>query len=110
MLRASLAAHTRLLASTLAFALTTSACVTGNSSSEHGSSPSRAAPETRAAPIAADACTESKACLGAVCVGTGCDQPWRCDPTPRVCKDDVEPFCGCNGKTFYTSGTCPRHP
>ena len=28
-------------------------------------------------------------------------------PTGRMCTADVKQYCGCNGKTFTASGSCP---
>lgn len=37
----------------------------------------------------------------------GCDVPGACVP-PRPCTKDLVPYCGCDGHTFESSGTCPE--
>ena len=38
----------------------------------------------------------------------GCDIPSYCGPgLGRPCTDDLAPFCGCDGRTFTGSSTCP---
>mgnify|MGYP007070991290 CR=1 FL=1 len=38
----------------------------------------------------------------------GCDVPSLCGPgLGRPCTDDLAPFCGCDGTTFYGSSSCP---
>jgi hypothetical protein len=46
---------------------------------------------------------------GEECAGpAGCATPWTCRPaTGRLCTDDAAPWCGCDGRTFYGSSTCP---
>jgi hypothetical protein len=52
-------------------------------------------------------CRAGLECLG----GEGCAIPWTCQPAlGRPCTDDLAPFCGCNGVTFYGSSTCPARP
>lgn len=58
-------------------------------------------------------CTNSRECMaGAECAGgDGCATPWTCRPaTGRLCTDDVVPYCGCDGRTFYGSSSCPPSP
>jgi hypothetical protein len=57
---------------------------------------------------ACDTPTDCEGCGGA-CVGTSCDGPWMCDPTV-ACTDDIAPWCGCDGVTFFGSSTCPTEP
>jgi hypothetical protein len=54
-------------------------------------------------------CLSSADCNGGVCEGKGCsdDQPGTCAPPDRVCTRDARPYCGCDGQTFTSSGTCP---
>ncbi|HSC85937.1 MAG TPA: hypothetical protein VLC09_01650 [Polyangiaceae bacterium] len=40
------------------------------------------------------------------CVGTSCDGEWTCE-TVVGCTDDIHAYCGCDGATFYGSGSCP---
>ena len=52
-------------------------------------------------------CARGLECLG----GEGCSIPWTCQPAlGRPCTDDLAPFCGCNGMTFYGSSSCPSQP
>lgn len=46
---------------------------------------------------------------GEECAGPeGCAVPWTCRAeSDRICSDDVVPWCGCDGRTFYGSSTCP---
>ena len=32
----------------------------------------------------------------------------KCAPKERQCTLDLRPYCGCDGKTFQSGGTCPR--
>ncbi len=54
-------------------------------------------------------CWISADCLSGVCEGQGCDDGHlgRCMPRTRVCTEDVSPFCGCDGRTFTASSSCP---
>jgi hypothetical protein len=38
----------------------------------------------------------------------GCGQPGTCGPA-RSCTKDLVTYCGCDGKTFEGSGSCPDH-
>jgi hypothetical protein len=53
-------------------------------------------------------CTSSVDCAkGEMCAGeAGCDKTWTCQPS-RPCTKDLQPYCGCDGKTFESSGSCP---
>jgi hypothetical protein len=44
-----------------------------------------------------------------VCEGEGCDDahPGKCVPKDRMCTRDARQYCGCDGKTFVGSGSCP---
>lgn len=54
-------------------------------------------------------CLDSSECASYVCEGLGCtaDKPGTCAPKSRACTRDLRPYCGCDGKTFRTSGSCP---
>lgn len=62
-------------------------------------------------PLRADgeSCFEANQCASGVCEGQGCGelQPGTCAPAQRACTRDLRPYCGCDGKTFRTSGSCP---
>ena len=55
------------------------------------------------------ACLGNDECASGSCEGQGCgdDTPGTCMPKARRCTRDLRPYCGCDGKTFRTSGTCP---
>ncbi len=55
------------------------------------------------------ACLLATECSSGVCEGLGCanDQPGACAPKNPRCTRDLRPYCGCDGKTFRTSGSCP---
>jgi hypothetical protein len=55
------------------------------------------------------ACLGNDECTSGSCEGQGCgdDAPGTCVPKARRCTRDLRPYCGCDGKTFRTSGTCP---
>jgi hypothetical protein len=55
------------------------------------------------------ACLKNEDCASGTCEGQGCDDahPGVCAPKTRACTRDLRPYCGCDGKTFSTSGTCP---
>ncbi|MEZ4408406.1 MAG: hypothetical protein R3A52_18320 [Polyangiales bacterium] len=59
-------------------------------------------------------CRASSDCpAGYLCAGAeGCDVPWTCRSYADVggCTADVSPFCGCDGRTFMGSSTCPGQP
>jgi hypothetical protein len=54
-------------------------------------------------------CLAAEECESGVCEGEGCgaDQPGTCMPKSRACTRDLRPYCGCDGQTFRTSGSCP---
>lgn len=76
-----------------------------------------AVPGGAADPLPADEPVPPRACAtaddcppDAVCEGEGCgdDAPGRCrGPGERACTRDLRPWCGCDGQTFLSSGTCP---
>lgn len=53
-------------------------------------------------------CRPSEQCTGA----PGCGTPWTCRPSSEVgpCTDNLAPFCGCDGRAFLGSSTCPGQP
>lgn len=51
--------------------------------------------------------TGCEGCAGA-CVGASCDGPWMCEMRP--CTRDIAAWCGCDGRTFFSSSTCPSAP
>ncbi|HEX7704623.1 MAG TPA: hypothetical protein VF403_27975 [Kofleriaceae bacterium] len=57
-----------------------------------------------------DSCLGSAECASGVCEGMGCDDqhPGTCARAQRICTRDARPYCGCDGKQFTASGTCPR--
>ncbi|MFN0253056.1 MAG: hypothetical protein ACKV2T_39650 [Kofleriaceae bacterium] len=73
-----------------------------------------------AAPVAIDAaptlaaegasCLKHADCSSGVCEGQGCfdSEPGTCAPAQRGCTRDLRSYCGCDGKTFKTSGSCPK--
>ena len=48
-------------------------------------------------------------CVSTICEGASCDgsTPGTCAPEDRVCTADVVEYCGCDGKTFVSSSSCP---
>jgi hypothetical protein len=51
------------------------------------------------------------ACMGTCRAGAanaGCSGTWTCDTQPQACTSDIAEYCGCDGKTFTTSGSCPN--
>ncbi|MEZ4366156.1 MAG: hypothetical protein R2939_07690 [Kofleriaceae bacterium] len=55
------------------------------------------------------ACLAAADCASGVCEGLGCDAsaPGVCAPAQRACTRDLRAYCGCDGQTFRTSGSCP---
>jgi hypothetical protein len=53
-------------------------------------------------------CLAASECSSGKCEGEGCGPatPGTCVPTSRACTRDLRPYCGCDGKTFRTSGSC----
>jgi len=41
-------------------------------------------------------CNEADYCFS----GDGCDAPGICQPRPQVCTLELNPVCGCNGRTY----------
>lgn len=54
-------------------------------------------------------CYAATECSSGICEGLGCgaDTPGACAPAKRGCTKDRRAYCGCDGITFYGSGTCP---
>lgn len=54
------------------------------------------------------ACSDHDDCESGVCEGQGCDPgEGVCAPRERACTDDIAYYCGCDGQTFSSSGSCP---
>jgi hypothetical protein len=55
------------------------------------------------------ACFLGSECVSTICEGASCDgsTPGTCAPEDRVCTADVVEYCGCDGKTFVSSSSCP---
>lgn len=68
--------------------------------------PDAAAAATRGADGAS--CLTAADCQSGICEGEGCgaDQPGTCKPKARACTRDLRAYCGCDGVTFRTSGSC----
>ncbi len=58
---------------------------------------------------AGSACLVATDCESGACEGLGCgaDTPGICADVKRRCTRDARAYCGCDGKTFRASGTCP---
>jgi hypothetical protein len=54
-------------------------------------------------------CTFAIQCASGVCEGLGCtaEAPGHCAPDRRACTRDRRAYCGCDGKTFFSSSSCP---
>jgi len=75
-------------------------------------------PELEAAPSSGDAaslradgaaCTEASQCASGICEGEGCSaEKGRCASKVAPCTRDLVTYCGCDGRTFQASGSCPR--
>lgn len=50
--------------------------------------------------------------MGEACMGQeGCTVEWTCkSAVHRMCTMDLAPHCGCDGKTFQSSSSCPSRP
>jgi hypothetical protein len=55
------------------------------------------------------ACLAAADCESGICEGQGCDagSPGKCAPRKRPCTMDYREYCGCDGKIFHGSGSCP---
>lgn len=66
-----------------------------------------ATPKREAKPAGAQ-CSAASECESGVCEGEGCgDNAGTCAPANRGCTRDLRQYCGCDGKTFQASGSCP---
>lgn len=53
-------------------------------------------------------CSTAADCTSGVCEGEGCgDGNGTCARASRACTRDARQYCGCDGKTFTASGSCP---
>ncbi len=54
-------------------------------------------------------CLSHGECASGVCEGEGCgpDAPGTCQPAQRSCTRDIKMYCGCDGKSFRGSSSCP---
>ena len=54
------------------------------------------------------ACTNPEDCGSGICEGMGCGtEEGVCAPKSRPCTRDLRSYCGCDGQTFQSSGSCP---
>jgi hypothetical protein len=55
------------------------------------------------------ACDQAIECASGICEGQGCGagQKGVCMSRNRRCTRDLRTYCGCDGKTFRGSGSCP---
>jgi hypothetical protein len=55
------------------------------------------------------ACSEATQCASGICEGEGCGtEQGRCAAKVAPCTRDLVTYCGCDGRTFQASGSCPR--
>ena len=55
-----------------------------------------------------EACSFGAECTSGVCEGEGCgENAGLCIPKNRACTMDLRLYCGCDGATFQSSGSCP---
>lgn len=54
-------------------------------------------------------CEKGSECQSGVCEGLGCtpERKGICMARNRSCTRDLRTYCGCDGKTFRGSGSCP---
>jgi hypothetical protein len=63
---------------------------------------------SRAAVSDGAACDTAAQCASGVCEGQGCGaQEGVCVSRNRACTRDLGSYCGCDGQTFQSSGSCP---
>ncbi len=54
------------------------------------------------------ACSDAAECKSGICEGEGCDPLMgKCASKERACTKDLQEYCGCDGKPFSSSGSCP---
>jgi hypothetical protein len=54
-------------------------------------------------------CTTAADCESGICEGLGCGPGMgRCVAKERTCTADLVAYCGCDGQTFRSSGTCAK--
>ena len=55
------------------------------------------------------ACDTAAECASGICEGRGCDAGAKgvCASPNRACTRDLRTYCGCDGRTFESSGSCP---
>ena len=91
----------------LAFAFALSACGPKTAPPPSNTTTPTAPPSGKAADGAA--CLIAADCTSGMCEGQGCDAatPGKCVSAERICTQDMQSYCGCDGKDFFGSGTCP---
>lgn len=53
-------------------------------------------------------CASADQCASGICEGQGCSgEVGVCVSRKRMCTSDLRPYCGCDGETFHSSGSCP---
>lgn len=58
--------------------------------------------------VSGTGCLKGSECLSGICEGEGCgDKKGVCVSGTRMCTRDLRPYCGCDDKTFFASGSCP---
>ncbi len=57
-------------------------------------------------------CSKPDDCKSGVCEGEGCGAGSKavCVSDARACTRDLRTYCGCDGKSFGGSGSCPGRP
>ena len=65
-----------------------------------------------AEPAGPASCASNRDCgRGEVCTGPeGCEAEWHCTRPSQRCIHDTQYFCGCDGRSFRASMTCPGRP
>ena len=91
----------------LAFAFALAACGPQAAPPPSNTTTPTAPPAGKAADGAA--CLAAADCTSGICEGQGCgpDAPGKCVSAARICTQDMQPYCGCDGKNFFGSGSCP---
>jgi hypothetical protein len=58
--------------------------------------------------VVGGSCTFAEECDSGICEGSGCGPgEGKCAAQSRPCTRDLRTYCGCDGKTFQASGSCP---